>query len=198
MSKTLMSLIVAIVLLVVVAVASVAWVFWAIKRETVTPLTTLNTAGSTGKALLVYHPGLSDFPDRVTAGFADGLAQSGWRIDRTTASREAPTDVKAYDLIVLGSPVYADAAAAPLRDYIARVGDFHEKPVIVVFTAARDAATAIEAVAAMVTRAHGKVVGRFGYTTRANKSANPYPGSNAENAVEMARDAGRSLAIKPD
>jgi flagellar basal body-associated protein FliL len=78
MSNALVSLIVAIVLVVVAAAASLAWVSWAVKRETVTPLTTLNAAGPTGKALVVFHPGLSDFPDRVAAAFADGLTQSGW------------------------------------------------------------------------------------------------------------------------
>ena len=199
MSNALMSLIVAVVLVVVAAAASLVWVSWAVKRETITPLTTLNAAGPTGKALLVFHPGLSDFPDRVTAAFADGLTQSGWQIDRTTASRQAPTDLKVYDLIVLGSPVYANAAAAPLRDYIARAGDFHGKPVVVVLTAAGDAAVAIEATAAMVTSAHGKVVGRFGYTTmRPNKSDKTYPGSNADKAVAMARDEGRLMLTKPE
>ena len=91
------------------------WVSQAVKRETVAPVVTLNPTGSAGRALLIFHPGLSDFPDRIIAAFSDGLLQSGWRIDRTTASRQAPTDVRTYDLIVLGSPVYASAAAKPLQ-----------------------------------------------------------------------------------
>jgi hypothetical protein len=80
-----------------------------------------------------------------------------------------------------------------------RVADFHGKSVVVIFTAAGSAAEAIEAAAAMVTSARGKVVGRFGYTSmRPNESTKTYPGSNTDKAVEMARDAGRSLVIKPD
>lgn len=100
---------------------------------------------------------------------------------------------------MLGSPVYASAAAASLGNYIARVGDFHGKSVVIVFTAARNAANAIETTSAMVTSAHGKVVDRFGYTSMwPNNSAKTYSGSNADKAVEMARDAGRSLVIKPE
>jgi hypothetical protein len=125
-----MGLFAAIGFVLLVGVASLVWVQQAAKRETVAAVVTLNPTGSAGRALLVFHPGLSDFPDRIVTAFADGLLQSGWRIDRTTASRQAPADAKAYDLIVLGSPVYASAAAMPPQDYIARVGDFHGKPVV--------------------------------------------------------------------
>jgi NAD(P)H-dependent FMN reductase len=190
---------VAAIAVVLLAAGSLVWVSQAVKRETASAVVTLNPTGSTGKALLVFHPGLSDFPDRVVTGFADGLLQASWRIDRTTASRQAPTDINAYDLIVLGSPVYAYAAAIPLQDYIARVGDFHGKPVVLVFTAAGDAAGALDATAAKVASAHGKVIGRFGYTSmRPNESAKAYPGSNTERAVAMARDAARSLGVKSD
>jgi NAD(P)H-dependent FMN reductase len=100
---------------------------------------------------------------------------------------------------VLGAPVYASAAAMPLQDYIARVGDFHGKPVVLLFTAAGDAAGALDAASAKVASLRGKVVGRFGYTSmRPNESAKDYPGSNTERAVAMARDAARSLGVKSD
>jgi hypothetical protein len=189
----------AIGVVLLVTAGSLVWVSQVVKRETVSAVVTLNPSGSAGKALLVLHPGLSDFPDRIVAGFADGLLQAGWRVDRTTASRQAPADVKAYDLIVLASPVCASAAATPLRDYIARVGDFQGKPVVLLFTAAGDAAGALDAAAATVASAHGKVTGRFGYTSmRPNKSDKTYSGSNTDQAVAMARDAGRSLVVKSE
>lgn len=71
---------------------------------------------------------------------------------------------------MLGSPVYASAAARPLQDYIAGFGDFRGKPVALLFTAAGDAADALDAAAATVASAHGKVVDRFGHTgMRPNK-----------------------------
>ncbi|HWE20150.1 MAG TPA: hypothetical protein VG758_23720, partial [Hyphomicrobiaceae bacterium] len=84
----------AIGVVLLVTAGSLVWVSQVIKRETVSAVVTLNPSGSAGKALLVLHPGLSDFPDRIVAGFADGLLQAGWRVDRTTASRQAPADVK--------------------------------------------------------------------------------------------------------
>lgn len=178
--------------------AAGVWVWWASSHEVVSEVASVNTSGTTGHALLVYHPGMSDFPERVTAAFASGLASAGWRVDRTTASHQAPVDLTGYDLIVLGSPVYGNAAAKPLTDYLARLGDLAGRPVVLVFTAAGDAGPALDASAAQATARHGRVVGRFGYTTRQPPEGSPASaGSNTERAVQMARDAGRTLRLAP-
>lgn len=199
MSQSVWNWVLAAVALVVAAAVALAWTWWYASREVVTPLSTVNASGSTGRALLVFHPGMSDFPQRITTAFADGLAQAGWRVDRTTASRQAVAELSAYDLIVLGSPVYANSPAKPLADYVRRIADFSGKPVVLVYTAAGDASVALQSSAAIVSERHGKVVGRFGYTTqRPNESAKAYPGSNTDRAVAMARDAARSLAAAPN
>ena len=83
----------------------------------------VNPAGATGAALVVYHAGLSSFQKDVTLAFVDGLVSSGWRCDVTTASREAPTDLSGYDLLVLGAPTYNFKPAGPIKRYLERVGD---------------------------------------------------------------------------
>ena len=180
--------------LLISLLGAVVYVWWASSRETPTPLTPLSSTGTAGRALLVYHPGLSDFPDRITTAFAEGLAGNGWRVDRTTASGQAPTDLGAYDIVILGSPVYANAAATPLARYIDRLGDLAGKPVVLLFTAAGDAGPALQASAERVAAQHGRVIGRFGYTTqRPNEPSQGLPGSNTDRAVAMAREAGKSL-----
>lgn len=175
-------------------VAAGVWVWWATSREVVSPITHVSTSGAAGRALIVYHPGLSDFPDRVTEAFADGLSRAGWQVDRTTASRETSIDLHSYALLVLGSPVYANAPAAPLSHYLDRLGDLRDKPVALVFTAAGDAGPALQSAAEKVMARHGRIVGRFGYTTqRPNESPQGYTGSNTDRAVAMARDAGKAL-----
>ena len=174
--------------------AAGAWVWWAASREVVTGITTLSTTGTTGRALIVYHPGLSDFPDRITTAFAGGMASAGWRVDRTTASRRAPTDLSGYDLVVLSSPVYANAAAPPLTHYLDRLGDLRGRPVVLVFTAAGDASPALEISTTQAQAHHGRVVARFGYTTRQIGDMPPGDtGPQVERATRMARDAGRGL-----
>ncbi|MBX3622769.1 MAG: hypothetical protein KF891_22610 [Rhizobacter sp.] len=187
------SLIVAAAMLASLMAAAI-WVAWATSREIVTGVTPLSSTGTTGRALLVYHPGLSDFPDRITAAFGAGMAAAGWRVDRTTASAQAQADLAGYDLLVLGSPVYGNAAARPLTHYLERLGDLGGRPVALVFTAAGDAGPALQASAGQAQAQHGRVVGRYGYTTQTpNGPSQGHAGSNVERAIAMARDAGAKL-----
>lgn len=181
--------------LIVSLIGAAVLVSWAASREHATPLTPVSATGGAGRALIVFHPGLSEFPDRILASFAQGLSGAGWRVDRTTASNKAPADLAGYDLLVLGSPVYANAAALPLTDYVRRVGDLKGKPVALVFTAAGDADPALQAMAAQVGQQHGRVVGRFGYTTQRPNRAVTGGDSNTAVAVAMAREAGEGLRL---
>lgn len=181
--------------LIVSLIGAAVLVSWAAAREHVTPVTPVSTSGGAGRALIVYHPGLSEFPDRVLAAFAQGLGGAGWRVDRTTASEKAPAELAGYDLLVLGSPVYANAAATPLTAYLERLGDLGGKPVALVFTAAGDADPALLATVAQVGQQHGRVVGRFGYTTQRPNGAATAASSNTAVAVAMAREAGEGLRL---
>jgi hypothetical protein len=64
-----------------------------VNKEVVTPVTVLNPQGSTGKALVVYYPGMSSFPTLISKAYAQGLVEAGWRVDLTTASTKTPTDL---------------------------------------------------------------------------------------------------------
>jgi hypothetical protein len=196
MGRFWIGLLVAIVVVLVIAAGSMMWLVNTISQERVTPLTTLNPDGVAGTALLVYHPGLSDFPDRIVTAFADGLVQSGWTVDRTTASGKAPAEFAAYDLVVLGSPIYG-GPAKPLSDYIARA-DFGGKPVVLLLTGAGDPDVTLLTTVEMVEAHNGVVIAPLAYTSmRPNESAKAYSGSNVDQAVEMARDAGKALALPP-
>ncbi len=186
----------AIAVVVVVAIAALAWVQWRIGQETVTPVSVANAGGSTGKALLVYQPGLSSFTRKVTTAFAQGLVAAGWEVSTTTASSQAPAAVQNYDLIVLGSPVYGGAAAKPLTSYVERVADFKGKPVVIILTAAGAVDAAIEATQTLVSAAKGVPVRSLGLTTmRPNDEANKYRGSNTDRAIQIAREAGQTLKL---
>jgi hypothetical protein len=199
MSTFWKGLLVAVALIVVIAVASLAWLQWRLDRDTVTPLTVAYPDGAAGKALIVYQPGLSSFPQRVTAAFAEGLAASGWQVSTTTASNEATDAVTSYDLIILGSPVYGGAPGKPLTRYIERVGDFRGKPVVILLTAAGDAEPAIKLTEQMVSRAHGRPVRSLGLATmKPNDEANKYTGSNTDRAIQIARQAGQALQLAAD
>jgi len=95
----------------------------------------LNPEGNVGRALHVYHPGVTTFQRRMTFAFARGMASSGWRCDITTASHVAPDDLAPYDLLVLGSQTYYNEPAPSIVRYLDRLGDLDGQPLVLLVTA---------------------------------------------------------------
>jgi len=150
--------IIAIVLLaVLIALGAVsAYALYKIEVDVVSGITILNAGGTKGTVLVVYHPGIYDFQARITYAFANGLASNGYRVEITTASGQAPTDLSKYSLLVLGSPTYASNPAPPLSRYLSSLGDLKGKPTVVVCTAAGNSAVA--KMKSAVEDSHGVVV----------------------------------------
>ena len=183
-------------LVVAITVGSLAWMQWRIDQETVTRVAIANPDGKTGRALIVYQPGLSSFPKRMTEAFGEGLAASGWQVSTTTASSEAPRSVAGYNLVVLASPVYGGAPAKPLVRYVEQVSDFGGKPVVVLLAGAGTVEPAIEYAERMIVKAGGRPIRSLGLTTmRPNAGADKYTGSNTERAIQIARNAGQTLQL---
>jgi len=126
-------------------------------HEVVSGVTTINPAGAS-KALVVYHPGRSDLQERACTAYAEGLAANGWRVDITTASRRAPTDLSGYDLLVLGTPTYDWAPSRRLTAYLRGLGDLQGKRTVLVVSAMRMTDQAVRALEQQVRAAHGEVV----------------------------------------
>lgn len=120
-------------LLAVATLVAVVWTLWA-ERERPTELRVLNADTSGGTALVVYHPGLTDFQERVTNAFADGLVANGWRVEITTASGRAPIELSSYDLLVLGSPTYWWTPARPVTRYVDQVTSLNDRQAILIVT----------------------------------------------------------------
>lgn len=176
---------------VVVAIAG-AVLFWLTGREYDRPVDTVNPGGQRGRALVVFQPGLADFPDSVVRAFAAELAAAGWRVEIATVGPQAPTDVTRYGLLAVAAPVYWYAPAIPLTRWLARAGDLRGKPTVVLLTAAGSAGRALRLAEARVRAAHGQVVdARAVFTWRPNDEARYRTVSNRELAYERARDAAR-------
>ena len=174
-----------------------AWFFSGRNREVVSEVETLNPDGETGAALVVYHPGKSDFQRRVFAGFAEGLVANGWKVELTTPSPQAPTDLAAYDLLVLGGPTYGFKPNRPILKYLARLGDLEGKPTVTIITALGMGERSTEMMQQLVREANGDLIeALILYKARPNDEDNPVGGSqNQDVAVEMAIQA--ALEIDP-
>jgi hypothetical protein len=94
-------LIAAVVTLVVLFVGWQGLLSFMVNVEVISDVEVLNPNGSAGTTLLVYHPGKSGYQEMLIEAFSEGLVSNGWRVEVTTASKEAPTDLSGYDLLVL-------------------------------------------------------------------------------------------------
>ena len=121
-------------LAVVLIVASIS-VFVLIKADSdfVSEIKVLNPNGS-ATALIIYHPGFSSFTEDVIYALGDGLKENGWRVEITTASDQAPTNLAKYSLLVLGSPVYGGSPSASIKRHLERIDDLQEIETVLVVT----------------------------------------------------------------
>lgn len=185
-----------IAVLAVIA-AWAGWLFAGRNREVASEVTTLNPGGETGRALVVYHPGKSDFQNRVFAGFAEGLVGSGWRVEVTTPSPQAPTGMADYDLLVLGGPTYGFTPNRPIQKYVSRLGDLGGKPTVTIITALGMGERSSGRMEQLVRQANGKLVRALVlYKARPNDDDNPVGGrQNQDIAVEMATQAAKEIGL---
>ena len=173
------------------------WLFSGRNREVVSEVQTLNPEGETGTALVVYHPGKSDFQRRVFAGFAEGLVASGWRVELTTPSPLTPTGLDGYDLLVLGGPTYGFKPNLPIQRYLNRLGDLGAKPTVTIITALGMGQRSARSMEESIRQANGTLVKALVlYKARPNDEDNPVGGrQNQDLAVGIATQAAKAIDL---
>ena len=145
--------------LLAVIAASVAFLALAvlpnINKDVVRGIDVINPSGSK-TALVVYQPGYTGFPKDISYAFADGLASGGWRVEITTASSQAPSDLSRYSLLVLGFPVYGGKPGEPIVRYINRTSDLNGiRTVIIALDGLNSPAASVDTLKQKVQAANG-------------------------------------------
>ena len=185
----------------IAALAALAvWGVWLMvgrNQEVVSEVKTLNSDGKAGTALVVYHPGRSDFQRRVFAGFVAGLTGNGWRVEMTTPSLQTPTDLASYDLLVLGGATYGFKPNQPIQTYVRRLGDLKGKPTVTMITALGMGERSSRIMEQLVRQTNGHMVKALVlYKARPNDDENFFDRKqNQQLAVKMATQA--AMEIKP-
>jgi hypothetical protein len=147
-----------LIAVLVILIVGVALLYFVTSQEVASSTEVLNRGGDQGTALVVYHPGLTGFHERVTSAFADGLVSNGWRVEMTTASPYAPTDLSSYDLLVLGGPTYFWTPCRPIKIYLSRLGDLGGKRTTIIITALGMGERSISTMERLVRAANGDLV----------------------------------------
>ena len=132
-----------------------------VNQEIASEVEVLNPEGKTGTALLVYHPGKSGYQEMIIGAYSEGLMANGWRVDITTASREAPRDLSHYDLLVLSAPTYDWEPAKPIQRYLEGLGDLGGQATVVIISAAGRTTESLSFLEDMVMKANGDLVGSY-------------------------------------
>ena len=175
------------ILAFVIVVAGVSgFIFFKINNDYVSEIEVLNTEGSE-TALIIYHPGLSSFMQDVAYAFADGLVENGWRVEITTASSQAQTDMSDYGLLVLGSPVYAAGSSSTINRYVERIGDMQRIETVLLVTSAGSDGGAEASMQQTVEESNGVVKSVISLFTTAPNDGDP---------VLIAEQAGRDIVIE--
>ncbi|MCL5877604.1 MAG: hypothetical protein M1540_07320 [Candidatus Bathyarchaeota archaeon] len=131
---------------------------YSVYHETETETQVLNASGEK-TALVIYHPGLTDFAKNITYTYAEGLAANGWRIEIVTASPKAPTDISKYSLLVLNWAIYDFNPAPTITNHIHRIGNLNGiDTVIITIGGGLDPFTASNGMNKIVQEANGTVV----------------------------------------
>jgi flavorubredoxin len=178
-----------------VIVVAVAWLDYGRNKEMASGVEVLNPEGKTGAALVVYHPGKSDFQRRVFSGFMEGLVSNGWRVESTTPSVQTPTDLSSFDLLVLGGPTYWFTPNRPIRRYLSRLGDLGGQRTVTIITGLGAGKRSASIIQKQVREANGNLVkALLLYKMRPNDDDNYVDGEqNQALAVDMARQAAMEI-----
>jgi menaquinone-dependent protoporphyrinogen IX oxidase len=146
------------VLAVVVILAIVGTYAWsAVNKDVVNGVEVINPSGSK-TALVVYQAGLTAFPKDTSYAFANGLAASGWRVEVTSASSQAPSNLSKYDLLVLSFPIYGGKPGTTIVRYVDRMEDLHGmNAVIIALSGFNSTETSVDTMMQKVHAANGTV-----------------------------------------
>ena len=170
---------------VVVFAAFAAYLGLTLNKDVFSEIEVINSNGSES-ALIVFQPGLSSFPREIMYAFGEGLAASGWRVEITTASLQAPSDLSKYNLLVLGFPVYGGSPGTAVVRYVERLTNLEGIDTVVVACAAGSPGESAEVMRQKVEAAGGTFKEAISLFTMA-------PNEGNGSATDIARQAGTQV-----
>jgi hypothetical protein len=138
-----------------------AYLEYSVYREVTSEIEVLNADGAK-TALVIYHPGLSDYAKNVTYTYSETLAANDWRVEITTASPQAPTEISKYSLLVLGWAIYDFNPAPTITNQLHRIGNLNGiNTTVIILGGGLDPLNVKEAMTKTVQEANGNIVQIF-------------------------------------
>lgn len=118
LTKIVMAAVAVTVIVIAALFGTMAFIIFDLMSYTATGSETLNPAGSAGKALVVYDPGLSGNAKSTAGCIADELKSKRYMVDLSGIRGRAAANTSGYDVIVVGGPVYAGNISSSIQSYM--------------------------------------------------------------------------------
>lgn len=107
------------ILFIVIAFGAMSFVTYDVMSYTATGTEKLNPTGqATGKALIVYDPGVSGNAEDVAAVIASKLQAKGYEVDLAGIKSSVASKTSTYDIIVVGGPIIAGKTSSSVQSYL--------------------------------------------------------------------------------
>ena len=143
--------------LLIITISLLAYASIGMNNDVITEITIKNPQG-TKSALILYHSGLSSFSHDIAYAYAGGLVSNNWRVEITTSSSQAPTNLSKYDLLVILSNTYAFTPDKPTIRQIERLGDLNGSQTVLITLGAGSAQESKQSLESMIIASNGDII----------------------------------------
>ncbi|MDT8781545.1 MAG: hypothetical protein IAX22_02710 [Candidatus Bathyarchaeota archaeon] len=178
-------LLITLLTLIITSISLLAYINVGMNNDVITEVVIKNPQGNK-TALILYHPGLSAFSHDVAYAFAEGLISNGWRVEITTPSIQAPTELSNYSILVVLSNTYAWSPDMPTSRHLERIGNLNQIQTVLITLGAGSAQEARQAIEDKIETSNGKIIDSMLLYSMA-------PNEGNKNAVEIAKEAARQI-----
>ena len=118
MKKILKIILAIFAVLIIVGIASFSVVVFDVAGNLATDSKTLPNGSTTGKALVVYDPGLSGGAKDVATKIGYNLQSSGYDVVLAGVKSSTAANITGYNVIVVGGPISAGKPASTVQSYL--------------------------------------------------------------------------------
>jgi flavodoxin len=126
MRKIFKIILVILAVIIIVVVAFAAIIFLDVAAYTATGSQTLTPTGtSSGKALVIYDPGLSGTAKGVADKVASDLQTQGYTVTLAGIKSSVVTNTTDYGIVIVGGPIYAGSPTVSVKNFLNNLSPGH-------------------------------------------------------------------------
>lgn len=132
MKRILLSILFTIIAIMVIAMLLLKWIVGTNSIVRKSDEQILKSTASSGKeALVIYQPSRSSLTKDITYSIAEELKSEGYDVTINYPSKTMNYDISKFNVIILGTPIYAGTSSSVLENFIRGLPDLSGKRVMI-------------------------------------------------------------------